>query len=126
MMRPEMIIQFTPVQIVTLIFGICALVTAVNGTIGVLSSWLGWVKKPEKNQNARIDMHEERLCMIEERIKKHDQLFVNDKGRLDAMDEGNKVTQKALLALLSHAIDGNNIEPLKKAKEDLQEYLIER
>ena len=32
---------------------------------------------------------------------------------------------KALLALLSHGIDGNAIEPMKEAKADLESYLID-
>ena len=32
----------------------------------------------------------------------------------------------ALLALLDHGIDGNNIEQMKQAKEDLQRHLVER
>ena len=41
-------------------------------------------------------------------------------------EEGNKYTQKALLALLAHAIDGNNVEQLRKAEDDLKNYLIDR
>jgi hypothetical protein len=32
--------------------------------------------------------------------------------------------QQSMLALLSHALNGNDVDSLKKAKEDLQNYLI--
>jgi len=49
-----------------------------------------------------------------------------DKKRLDSLDEGNRATQRALLALLDHGIDGNNIEQMQHAKEALQNHLINR
>ena len=45
---------------------------------------------------------------------------------IESIEEGNKVTQKALLALLAHALDGNNTAQLQDAKEGLQQYLINR
>ena len=48
----------------------------------------------------------------------------NDKLRLDRMDEGQRVTMQALLALLDHNLDGNNIDQMQKAKKDLQKHLI--
>ncbi len=50
----------------------------------------------------------------------------NDKKRLDVIDAGNRATQRAILALLDHGIDGNNIEQMQHAKEELQNHLINR
>ena len=51
---------------------------------------------------------------------------VKDFNRLNKLEEGNIVTQRALLALLAHGIDGNDIEAMRKAKAELTDYLIER
>lgn len=48
----------------------------------------------------------------------------NDKQRLDRMDEGQHVTMQALLALLDHNLDGNNIDQMQQAKKALQKHLI--
>ena len=56
----------------------------------------------------------------------YDARFGRDKTKIETIEEGNKVTQKALLALLEHSIDGNNTDGLKKAKESLSQYLIDR
>ena len=50
----------------------------------------------------------------------------NDKHHFDAIDASNRVTQLALLALLDHGIDGNNIDQMQHAKEELQTHLINR
>ena len=51
---------------------------------------------------------------------------MNDYNRLNQLEEGNIITQRALLALLAHGIDGNDIEAMRKAKAELTDYLIER
>ena len=75
------------------------------------------VKKPKADQDKRITKLEERVNAMEGFLKK-------DKLRLDRMDEGQRVTMQALLALLDHNLDGNNIDQMQKAKKDLQKHLI--
>lgn len=55
-----------------------------------------------------------------------DQKLDADKKHLENIDSGNRVTQLALLALLDHGIDGNNIDQMQHAKEELQQHLINR
>ena len=55
-----------------------------------------------------------------------DQKLDTDNKRIASLEEGNKVICKALIAMLSHEINGNSTEKLKKAMSDLQDYLIER
>lgn len=76
-----------------------------------------------KAPNTRQD---ERLDKLEEWRKEVDQRLVRGNAHFEAIDEGNRVTQKALLALLAHGIDGNNTEQMQRAKEDLETHLINR
>lgn len=69
---------------------------------------------------------DKRLSDLEEWKKGVDAKLDIDKKRLDAIDQGNRATQRALLALLDHGIDGNNIEQMQHAKEELQNHLINR
>lgn len=55
---------------------------------------------------------------------KADELFANDKARLDRIDAGQRVEQQGILALLDHGLDGNNVAQMEKAKNALQEHLI--
>ena len=76
-----------------------------------------------KAHNARQDEH---LDAVEKRLDEVDKFLASDKRRLDAMDEGNRATQRALIALLDHGIDGNNIKQMQQAKTDLLSHLINR
>ena len=46
--------------------------------------------------------------------------------RIDTLEAGNKVICKALLAIMSHEINGNSNDKLQKAMNDLNEYLIDK
>lgn len=55
-----------------------------------------------------------------------DRKLGNDNERIKSLEEGNKVICKALMAMLSHEINGNSNDKLQKALEELNNYLIER
>lgn len=50
----------------------------------------------------------------------------SDNRRIKSLEDGNRVVCKALIALLSHEINGNSNDKLQKALSDLNNYLIER
>ena len=110
-------------QIVALIIGaVLALAGAVN-TVGSAAEKIGKAiraaKAPNEEQNERISALEDWRTEVDRKLD-------NDKKRLDTNDSGNRVTQLALLALLDHSLDGNNIEQMKTAKKELQQHLINR
>ena len=54
------------------------------------------------------------------------QKFDDYDKELASIKESNKVTQRAILALLKHSIDGNNTDSLHKAEEELTDYLTNK
>ena len=112
-------IVFTPSQLITLILGVCAAISCVGGALAWIAKGANKLKAPERRQD-------ERLTDLEKRVASHDKMLDNDKKRLETIEEGTRVTQRAILALLAHGIDGNDIDAMKEAKKDLQEYLIKR
>lgn len=111
--------SFTPSELWTWFLGACMAVATISGAGAALGSWLKKAKQPETER-------EQRISKLEETVARHDSFFRSDKNRLDEIENGNRVTQMALLALLDHGIDGNNLEQMKQAKEDLQRHLVER
>ena len=55
-----------------------------------------------------------------------DEKLGKDNKRIASLEEGNKVICRALIALLSHEINGNANDKLVKALAELNDYLIER
>lgn len=96
--------------------------TALNliWTVGnIISVIVAKVKSPNVRQDERITSLETRT----EQIEKH---LDNDNKRLQEIEKGNRITQQSILALMRHAIDGNNIDQLREAESHMQEYLIQK
>lgn len=109
----------TPDMIWAVFIGFCGSIATIGGAAAVISRWHDQAIAPDKKQD-------ERLADIEFRLAEHDKYFAKDKHRLDSLEEGNRVTQHALLALLAHGIDGNAIDDMREAKDALQKFLISR
>lgn len=97
----------------------CCVITTICGAVTTAFNVFKLVKTPK-------DALDSRIARIEERLALHDVLLDKDNKRIQQIEEGNIVTQRALLALLSNAIDGNNKDDLVEARKELQDYLIKR
>lgn len=98
---------------------LCTAVITMGGAGAIIIGIIKWAHKPTDTRD--------------ETLKRHDELFDNDNKRLVELeewrkesDEAQKVILKSLLAMMSHEIDGNHLDDLKKSRDDLQEYLIRR
>lgn len=76
-------------------------------------------RAPDVQQNKRLDELEAWRRDVERKLS-------HDHTRLDDIEDGDRATQRALLALLDHGIDGNNIDQMHKAREELHNHLINR
>ena len=76
-------------------------------------------EKPRKELEERVDSLDNRIAEIENKLKNYDY-------RVIQLEDGVKVLLRSMSALLSNSIDGNNIEEMKDARDDLNEYLISK
>ncbi len=91
-----------------------AVILLVNAAEKIVVIWRT-IHAPDAAQDDRLAKLEGKVAKLE-----------NDKKRLDALAEGDKMTTRSLLALLAHGIDGNNVTQMKDAKKELEDYLIDR
>ena len=110
---------FTPAEIM-------AAVLAVASAIVLLSNAAEKIGKAVQAAKAPNTRQDERISSLEDWRKGVDEKLDSDNRRIKSIEEGNRATQRALLALLDHGIDGNNIQQMQKAKEELQDHLISR
>ena len=114
------VIQFTPAQLIALILAVCGAIVTISAAIGVIAKALDKARAPEKEQNERLDAHEKRLNAHDEIIERFKEYFDNDDRRFKEIEKSNKITQSALLALLKHSINGEDITSLKEAEKALR------
>lgn len=105
---------------------IWTLVLAVASAVVLLSNAIEKIVKAWKAAKAPNVKQDERLAALEAWKKTVDSKLAKDDDRLEVIEEGNRASQRALLALLDHGIDGNNIKQMQDAKETLQNHLINR
>ena len=90
------------------ILAFCAFVTTLWGVWKIVKE----IKKPNDD--------------LKNTVAKHDKLLDNDNKRLKEIENSNRMILQCLLVIINHDITGNGIEKMKTARDELQEYLINR
>lgn len=93
-----------------------------NLTIGEISIALGFLV----GLVAVLKQALKPLTDFEKRVKKIEEHQNNDNERLDQLEGDTKQIMLSVNALMQHSIDGNHTEELRKRKEAMDKYLIER
>lgn len=101
-------------------------VLAIAGGISTLGSAANWLVKLVSVLKAPNAEQDRQLAELQEWRKGVDSKLDNDNRRLNRSEDGERITQRALLALLAHGIDGNHQDQMAKAKEELETHLISK
>lgn len=68
----------------------------------------------------------EKVEKLDRRDKEYAAKFEEINAALGKQEQTNQAVLKALVAIVNHEIDGNGIEGLKKARDELSNSIIER
>ena len=98
---------------------VCVAVTTLGGAGAIIIAVIKWWKKPDLNRDEKLKRHDDMLDNDNKRINKMEE-------RQAEMEEAQRMLMKSMLAMMSHSIDGNHLEELKLARDDMQDYLIRR
>lgn len=138
----QLLETLTPGQIVLVCIGALLIVAGAINTVGSaiekIAKARNAAKAPNEAQDTRLaDLEAWRKEMadagIPARVKALEDwrqeakgMLANDKKELDAIHAGLRVNHLAQLALLDHALNGNNIDQMQDAKDALQKYLANK
>ena len=112
-------ITFTFGQLLACVGTVCGTITAIAAAVAVLGKAVRKVREPNTMQDKRI-------AALEDRADRVDTLLGNDNKRLQTLEKESSITQRALLALLKHGINGNDTDAMKQSMNEIERYLIER
>lgn len=98
---------------------ICAGIAAVGTAVTWILKALGFLRAPERKQDELLKDHEARIKRLEEKAN-------NDFEAIQELQKEMKILLAATLATVKHQLDGNDIKSLEKAKNNLEEYLINK
>lgn len=123
---PDHVITFTLGQLVGWIAAACGFITAVAAAWAVVWKLIQAARRPNAEQDRKISdlMKEVNALKADLSSLKTD---IYQKGAdIDQIRSDNRITQEALLALLSHGINGNSIEAMERARDKLTGRLIDK
>ena len=115
--------NLAPSQIILLLAGLLLAVSGFVNTVGNAAEKIGKLIKLAKAPNERQDKD---LQELGDRVTAAEKKLESDYNSIEGIDEDIRVIMASILALLGHGLDGNNIDQMQRAKEQLQEHLINR
>lgn len=92
------------------LLAICGAISVIGGAINLIVNW---------KKESKITIHDKSIKDHEIRIRK-----LEDDSREHG--EFTKVLCNSVLALVSHEINGNSIDKLEHAQEELQDFLVNK
>lgn len=133
----ETTIVFTPAQLVAFIGAVCGFIASIGAAVAVIVKVITKIKAPEMEQNRRLTAleksDESRKSEIEElrkemkdELEKRDTRLNTGDDRFEKVEEGNRIIMRGLQALLNQSLGIKDAEALKKASEDLSEFLLNK
>jgi len=98
---------------------VCGWVITIGGAAGVLYTAYTKAKKPKDDIEARLTAMENDIKDIKEKLQ-------NDYASINQNREDMNLLMRSMFALLENKITGNNVEGLKKTRDDLIAALTEK
>lgn len=90
------------------LLALCGAVSVVGSAVDRLRQW----RKPSRDN--------------EKTLQAHSRMLDNDNKRLKDLETGNNLLIKGMMQLMTHEIDGNHVDKLQQARDEMQQYLIDR
>ena len=99
--------------------GLAALVLVLVGAYNTVMGAVKNYREEKKRKDAPVNT-------LEGTVKKHDERLAKDHERLNDLENSNRIILRALMAMLSHEINGNSDDKLKDSFDEIQKYLIQK
>ena len=99
--------------------GLAALVLVLVGAYNTIMNAV-------KNYREEKSRKDKPVSSLEAKVNDHDDRLGRDDRRINDLEESNRIIMRALMAMLSHEINGNSDEKLRASYDEIQQFLIDR
>lgn len=113
-------------ELITQILAICGAISVIGGAVLVLSMICTTRKAPKEKQDNRIEQIEKRITNIETSITGINQKLDNDYKNIRNTRDDMNLLMRSMFNLIENKITGNNIEGLKKTREELVNAMTDK
>ena len=99
--------------------GAAAVILLLVGIYNTVMSAIKTAREEKKRKNQPVNN-------LEETVRDHAEKLKRDHERLNTLEESNRIVMRALMAMLSHEINGNSVDGLRKSYAEIQQFLIDK
>lgn len=92
---------------------------AAAAALVLISNAIEKIMKAIKAAKAPNEAQDKAIKNLDTRLEKVERHLANDNDKIQKMDLEHKAVLKALVALLDHSLDGNNVKQMQDAKKEL-------
>lgn len=103
-------------DVCSIILACCGGIITIGGAGAVITGWLSKIKTPERRQDDAIKG-------LECRVEKLEKSQADAENRMKKIEELLNALVGGQFALINHAINGNNIDQLKEAQNEMQKFI---
>lgn len=103
-------------DVISMIIAGCAGIITISGAVSVLANALSKLKSPERRQDDAIKG-------LECRVEKLEKSQADAENRMKKIEELLNALVGGQFALINHAINGNNVDQLKEAQNEMQKFI---
>ena len=112
-----------PMQIQALSFEqLVGTVAVIFLLVGVYNTIMNAIKTAREEKRLR----EQPVNTLENTVEDHTEKLKNDHERITQLEESNRIIMRALMAVMSHEVNGNSTEKLQNSMNEIQDFLIAR
>ena len=79
-----------------------------------------------KNYQEEKRRRKQPVTSLERIVQEHEERLKRDYNRLNELENGNRIMMRAMMAMLSHEINGNSDDKLRFSYDEIQQFLIDR
>ena len=90
--------------------------------VGVYNTIMGAIKTAREEKRLK----DQPVNNLENTVEDHTKKLKNDHERITQLEDSNRIIMRALMAVMSHEVNGNSTEKLQKSMDEIQQFLIER
>lgn len=109
-----------------MIVGAIALVLVIVAAYNAIMTAVKHHREEVKRKRAPVEALETRADSTTAMLKAHEEMLKSDRQRLTALEEQQRIMLRALMAMLSHEVNGNSVDKLRASVAEIQEFLIRK
>lgn len=103
----------------TVLAGIMSAFVLCGGAVAVLSKLYNWARKPS-------DANAQRIKHIEECLDNDNRRIAKLERAMEESRQESKMLMRGVMQIMSHMVDGNHVDELRKCRDEFEMFLINK